>query len=71
MKRDDLLEAIDLLDQLAHTFFMTTRGTTHEDKARGISDRIGKLNQRLGTDAIAALREIVDPPNVVDIPPRK
>ena len=70
MRRDDLLEAMDLLDQLAHVVYMTTRGTAHEDKARDISDRIGKLNQRVGADAISELTAIVDPRNVLDFPPQ-
>lgn len=59
LNRDNLLEAIDLLDQLAYIMFMTTRGTAYEDKARDVSDRIGKLNQRIGVDGIAELTEII------------
>ena len=71
MRRDDLLEAIDLLDQLAHVLFMTTRGTAHEDKARDISDRIGRLNQRVGADAIAELAEIADEGTILEFPPQR
>ncbi len=67
MKRDDLLEAIDLLDQLAHMMFMATRGTSQEVKAREISDRIGKLNQRVGSDSVSALMEIVKETNVSEL----
>ena len=71
MRRDDLLEAIDLLDQLAHVLFMTTRGTTHEDKARDISDRIGRFNQRVGADAIAELAEIAGQGTILEFPPQR
>ena len=67
MRRDDLLETIDLLDQLAHMMFMATRGTTQEDAAREISDRIGKLNQRIGSDG-AALMDFAGEDGVVEFP---
>jgi hypothetical protein len=67
LKRDDFLETIDLLDQLAHMMFIATRGTTHEVKAREISDRIGKLNQRVGSDSVAALMEIVKESNLSEL----
>ena len=71
MKRDEFLEAIDLLDQLAHVMFMSTRGTAWEGKARDISDRIGKLNQRVGTDGVAAQMELVGGPNGAKFPPER
>ena len=70
MRRDDLLETIDLLDQLAHVMFMATRGTTQEDRAREISDRIGKLNQRMGSD-VSALMDIAGEANVVEFPAKR
>ncbi len=71
MKRDEFLEAIDLLDQLAHVMFMSTRGTAWEGKARDISDRIGKLNQRVGTDGVAALMDILDGADGARFPPKR
>lgn len=71
MTRGDLLETIDLLDQLAHVMFMATRGTTQEDAAREISDRIGKLNQRVGSDGAGALMDFAGEPDGVDFPARR
>ena len=70
MKRDDCLEAIDCLDQLGHAFVMATRGTAHEALAREVGDRIGRLNQRVGKDGLAALIEIVGEAEVSKPPPR-
>ena len=71
MTRDDLLETIDLLDQLAHMMFMATRGTTQEDAAREISERIGKLNRRVGSDGAAAMMDFVGGPGDVEFPAAK
>ncbi|RBP16216.1 hypothetical protein DFR50_106178 [Roseiarcus fermentans] len=68
MKRDDLLEAIDLLDQLAHVTFMATRGTIHEVRAREISDRIGKFSQRVGADGAGRMMERASEPDAVEFP---
>ena len=51
--------------------FMSTRGTAWEGKARDISDRIGKLNQRVGTDGVAALMDILDGADVARFPPKR